>query len=176
MAATFQTNSILWRAVAAIVVVATLIYLPSTQHYFYYDDGLLLHCARLTLETDVSVPWQFSFHGHWRPLPILSTTLILRLFGADSAIPFHGFALILHSINIVLASIVLSRWLPDRPWIVLAAVALFAVHGSASEAVTYWSSVGVLWSALGGWLAAWGMTNLCEERRLSIQSWLSTLR
>ena len=71
----------------------------------------------------------------WIPLTWVSFMIDQELSGLEPA-GFHRTNLTLHLLNVLLAGLLLRRFL-DPPWVVVTAAALFAVHPLQVEAVTW---------------------------------------
>lgn len=145
--------------VPALLFLTFVVFCPFLGRYYFYDDGRLLFHAWRTANEGLGMAFAPVFHGHLRPLPILTTCGIGSVFGDRSPIPFHLASLLIHFANIILVYRV-SRLLlcqyghPPFEGIAMMVTVLFAWHWAGSEAVTYYAAIGVLWSTLGGLLAA----------------------
>ena len=143
--------------VALLLTLAILPFLVGLNQFYYIDDGLSLLLGKRAAEQGWSNAFGFGFNGHFRPLPQLTWAVVYSAFGADSPVPYHAAALPLHALDTLLVWILLRKLLrPGQAFLALGAAALFAVHWFATEAVTYVSAVGVVWSLAGGLIACLG--------------------
>ena len=138
----------------ALLVLAVAPFLPALDNYYFYDDGRVLREATRVEREGPHVIVEDGFNGHFRPLPIASAWVIDRIFGFESPRPFHLLAIGLHAINVLLIYRLLRTLFPDQHAVAFFAAAVCAVQWAATEAVTYISAIGMLWSALGGLIAA----------------------
>jgi tetratricopeptide (TPR) repeat protein len=148
-------------AVAALLLVTTLVYAPSLNHPFQYDDGHTL-AANAALRqpgawraafTGTSLSSAETAGGHYRPLTYLSYWATFRLAG-PSPIGFHAGNLALHLVAVSLLIVVVGRLTGDgRVGFVAGAIA--ALHPAQSEAVLYASSRAGLLAAVGSLSALW---------------------
>lgn len=151
-----------------ILAITVVVYLPVLDNYFFYDDPILIHAARLVHERGSHEIFGHHFHGHFRPVPTLAFAGIRRLAGEDwanSPIPYHLMSLGLHLVNTALIWRLLTSLL-GAGGLAFTATLLFAVAWRASEAVTYLSAFGVEWAAMGTFVAAFGVIRLGKRRSL----------
>jgi hypothetical protein len=154
-----------WQA-AILVALALLPYFPWLNNYYVIDDGLSLRLAQNIGRTSWHGIFSGGFNGHLRPLPLATWSVIYAFFGPNSSVPYHAFSLALHVINVLLAWRLLRRWVgAGRGEVAWAGCCLFAAHWYASEAVTYLSALGVLWSMTGTLLACAGVMYGLAGRR-----------
>ncbi len=120
--------------VAAIVLLAFLLYAPSLSYPFvWYDADDLLRAIKYPVETLFSgVP----NYQYYRPLIFTFWKLILNTWGADSAPIFHAYLIGGHILNAVLLY-TLTRVLTRRRSIATVAALLFTVYPFSYQAVTW---------------------------------------
>lgn len=129
-----------------ILVVAALLYLPSLDHPFQYDDGhTIVDQAALRQPgawraalTGTSLSSAEIAGGHYRPLTYLSYWATLQLAGLSPR-AFHAGNLLLHLVAVWLIVRLVTAMTADAR-VGLASGALFAVHPALSEAVLYASA------------------------------------
>lgn len=148
--------------VTAGLFLIALVYAPTLAVGFYYDDALQLYDARQVLN-DPGYAFGGGSFGRFRPLRLLNLAAVYLWAGPETPLAYHALSLVLHGINVWLFAGLLRRLLRpptlvvggrNRGWVVAGATAVFACHWAGSEAVTYVSAVGVLWTTLGGLIAA----------------------
>ena len=120
--------------VAAIVLLAFLLYAPSLRYPFvWYDADDLLRAVKYPVETLFSgVP----NYQYYRPLIFAFWKLILNTWGADSAPIFHAYLIGGHILNSVLLY-ALTRTLTRSRSIAVVAALLFTVYPFSYQAVTW---------------------------------------
>jgi hypothetical protein len=120
--------------VAAIVLLAFLLYAPSLHYPFvWYDADDLLRALKYPVETLFSgVP----NYQYYRPLIFTFWKLILNTWGADSAPIFHAYLIGGHILNAVLLY-ALTRTLTRSRSLAAVAALLFTVYPFSYQAVTW---------------------------------------
>jgi hypothetical protein len=120
--------------VAAITLLAFLLYAPSLRYPFvWYDADDLLRAVKYPVETLFSgVP----NYQYYRPLIFTFWKLILNTWGADSAPMFHAYLIGGHVLNAVLLY-ALTRTLTRSRSIAAVAALLFTVYPFSYQAVTW---------------------------------------
>src|SRR5512147_2024759 len=118
--------------VAAIILLACLLYAPSLRYPFvWYDADDLLRAMKYPVETLFSgVP----NYQYYRPLIFTFWKLILNTWGADSAPMFHAYLIGGHILNGVLLY-ALTRTLTRGRAIASIAALLFTVYPFSYQAV-----------------------------------------
>ena len=166
-----RANAVRYAAVAALLLVTTLVYAPSLNHPFQYDDGHTLAAnaalrqpgAWRTAFTGTSLSSAETAGGHYRPLTYLSYWATIRLAG-PSPIGFHAGNLALHLAVVWLLIAVVTRLTGDRR-AGLVAGAIAALHPANSEAVLYASSRAGLLAAAWSLSALWCLIRGREAQR-----------
>lgn len=155
--------------VAALLVVLVLVaFGGGLRGEFVYDDGrqivsnTLIQDPSLLGQALLSDVWAFkgeageAVSNYWRPAFVLHLAAVHRAFGLESALPWRAASLALHlGVTLTAFAFLLSLGLP--PSLAGAAAALFAVHPSHVESVSWVSGAPDLlmaWPLLGAvWLA-----------------------
>ena len=150
---------------ACLLLLATVPFLAGLNTFYYIDDGLALELASRGVDNGESLVFSTGFNGHFRPLPILSWTVIYRWFGSTSPIPYRVFSMLLHMTIVGMT----WRWLrhllgPGGERCAWICAAVFAIHWYATEAATYIAALGVLWSMLGGLWSCFGVIMMRQGR------------
>ncbi len=122
-------------------IIAAVLYLPSLQYDFTYDDFWQIHRNPAITETGgdvlhqaVSILTTPTRPGNlYRPLPSLTYLLQWRLFGANAA-AFHAFNIALYLILALLVSALYFR-LSTNPIIAICALLIFVAHPLHIETV-----------------------------------------
>jgi len=148
-----------------LAALSTALYLPTLRHDYTLDDLFIARdnpvVAELRWREAATSPWWPPQHGidwhaaNWRPLATLS--LVAERSVSATAVPrlHHLGNALLHG-ALVLALLPLARRLAGPGWPALAALALFAVHPSHTEAVAPVVGRSDLLGALGALLALAG--------------------
>ncbi|MEI8230730.1 MAG: tetratricopeptide repeat protein [Candidatus Peregrinibacteria bacterium] len=130
----------LWVLLLSLIIIA--VFSPFiSAHFLMLDDGLLVTENPLVLHTS---PWAVSqafrtFDPElYIPFTILSYQLDALVGGIDPFV-FHLHNVLLHIANVCLVYFLLKA-LKIRPWMALAAAAVFAVHPIQTEAVLWISA------------------------------------
>lgn len=132
------TARLLW---ALTGLVALLIFLPTLDYGFVFDDTLLIVRNRELTESSLAslfgrFHWQEFGHGnYYRPVILVSYALWKRLFGV-SRFAWHGAAVALHVV-VTLMIYPLARRLGLSRIAALSAAAVFAAHPVHIEAVAW---------------------------------------
>jgi len=120
--------------IAAIVLLAFLLYAPSLRYPFvWYDADDVLRAIKYPVETLFSgVP----NYQYYRPLIFTFWKVILNTWGADSAPMFHAYLIGGHLLNAVLLY-ALTRTLTRSRSLAAVAALLFTVYPFSYQAVTW---------------------------------------
>ena len=174
------TASVRHAAVAALLLLTALVYAPSLDHPFQYDDG---HTLADNAALRQPGAWRAAFTGttlssvetpggHYRPLTYLSYWATFRLAGPNPA-AFHAGNLVLHLAAVLLLIGLVARLTDDRR-VGLFAGAIAALHPANSEAVLYASSRAGLLAAVCSLAALWCLV-LARERQAAGRSAAGTV-
>jgi hypothetical protein len=152
-----------------LLVLVILAYLYSLTGWFYGDDAVTLLDAASVLQNPAAGFGPGTF-GRFRPLRLFSAAAIYSFAGTRSAIPYHLLSLAIHTLNVLLTYRLMRRLLgetkdPVLRMIPFVATALAAVHWAGSEAVTYLSAIGILFSTTGTLIGCLALRDLAEGKR-----------
>jgi len=175
-----------WAVSGALAVVSVIVFVPGLSHEFTWDDHGLIRTNENIQRPDRFVEaltthfWNVSkeaveaneTYGHlYRPVVTLAYILQYRMFG-DDARGYRIVSLALHLACTLLALFWLARRLnhgarPARLLAIGLAAAVFAVHPTRPESVSWISGSTELWMCLFVLLGAWAFD--------SERSWLAGL-
>ena len=136
-------------AVAVVVLLSALLYLPALEGPFVYDDRIEV-VGNPTLR-DLRAPGAILGYNPSRTLVILGFALDWALWGLDPR-GYHLTNLLLHALDTWLAWRLARRVLPDAR--ALLATALWALHPMAAESVAYVTGRSDAMCAHNSWPAA----------------------
>jgi len=155
-----QDNARLW--LALILVAGFLMYVPSLDYGFVFDDDNILQSDRLPESLPEALAAVVNPLGY---RPVRDASYVLdRTLGGDRPFVFHLSNLLYHLLALLAAWLVLRRVTQSR---LVSAVALgfFAVHPVHLDAVVYISGRRDLLSALFTLLAFWAFLRFRESGR-----------
>lgn len=144
----------------ALAAIVALVFARGLTGEFVYDDerqivaNTLIQNPALLGKALVSDVWAFnsaaggSVSNYWRPAFVLWLFAQYQLFGGASTIPWHAANLILHAGAAVMVFFTLRR-LGFTPILAFGAAAIFGVHPSRVESVTWISGSPDLLMAIG---------------------------
>ena len=119
------------RIVACLVLAGLLLFAPSLNDPFHFDDVLITNDANVTH----AAQWFHFFNPlHLRQLTFF-TFYLNHLAGGLDPSGYHALNVLLHVANSALLFLLLRRFV-DR-WIAIAAAAIFLVHPIQTSAVLY---------------------------------------
>lgn len=140
-----------WLGLATALVVF-FVHLPAKDGKFlFYDDLRFVrdnphldgigNPARFFTDLDVATSPDATTEDIYRPLRTLTFATITKLFGRDSATPFHVVAILLHALAAGLLFALLRQAGAD-PWPAAFGAALFGLHPVTVEATAWVCSLG----------------------------------
>ena len=127
-----------WLALAAIVAITFLVYIPSLDNDFtnwddngYVTDNTLLLSSHHLYDFIIT-----PISGNYHPLTMLSLALNYRMSGMDPA-SYHWLNLLFHLANTALVFVFLRRLTKDKFWTVAATALFFGIHPMHVESVAW---------------------------------------
>ena len=125
-------------ALAAIVVISMLVYLPVLHNgLLAWDDQYYILDNPLIYNIHLGDIFSKNVMGNYHPLTVLTLAIEYKIFGLD-ATGYHAVNLLIHLLNVILVFYAILL-LNDKPGIALVASLLFGIHPLHVESVA-WAS------------------------------------
>jgi hypothetical protein len=156
-----------WQIETLLVLIAAA-FVWSLSGWFCGDDAVTLLDASRTLHHPAYGFGPGTF-GRFRPLRLFSVAAVYAFANTHLVRPYHLLSLAIHACNTLLTYRLLRRLIgqqsdPLTAGIPFAATAIGAVHAAGSEAVTYLSAIGMLFSTAGTLIACLAVRDLPKPR------------
>jgi len=126
-----------WLAIAAVILVTFLVYIPSLQNGFTnWDDNHYVTTSRILAHPTFHAILTTPITGNYHPLTIYSYVLNYKWFGLKPA-GYHGINLLLHLANTALVFLFVWRLSRGRFWTSSMTSLLFGIHPMHVESVAW---------------------------------------
>jgi hypothetical protein len=160
-----------WQKETLLVLIAAA-FVWSLSGWFCGDDAVTLLDASRVVHDPLYGFGPGTF-GRFRPLRLFSVAGVYAFFDTHRVRPYHLLSLAIHVLNMLLTLRLLRRLIGQRADPVISGVpfgatAVAAVHAAGSEAVTYLSAIGMLFSTAGTLLGCLAVRDLPKPRGFAL--------